>query len=61
MRVNTVTISVVWRVFLVTELAWDCGLICLIRSEVIFYLMGMLKGEVYNNKPYIEDDKKTII
>jgi hypothetical protein len=26
-----------------------------------FYLMGMLKGEVYNNKPYMEDDKKTVI
>jgi hypothetical protein len=26
-----------------------------------FYLMGMLKGEVYNNKPYTKDYKKTVI
>jgi hypothetical protein len=43
--------------FSVTELAWDCGLISLIRMQDIFFL-GMLKGEVYNNKPYMEDDKK---
>jgi hypothetical protein len=25
-----------------------------------FYLLNMLMGEVYNNEPYMDDDKKTI-
>jgi len=31
------------------------------KNASYFYLMGMLKGKVYNNKPYTEDDKKTVI
>jgi hypothetical protein len=26
-----------------------------------FYLMDVFKGEVYNNEPYMEDDKKTLL